>query len=169
MKICREDQALAAQIGESIWVWDGVWYQIYQDKYNEWSVNCSWGWISEYTELHILSELVEKGIKIEQRHLDAIKRVDAPAEQVTVGVDWAKVEEHAPPGKKTWYPGCCEVDPDNEYAIEERKLSPVEDIVWSLMAAREISDEEHNMGFVTDSESGDMYKVTVQYIGNRSK
>lgn len=37
-----------------------------------------------------------------------------------------------------------------------------------LLAAREVSDEEMTMGFITDAVTNDLFKVTIQYIGNQA-
>ena len=44
--------------------------------------------------------------------------------------------------------------------------NPVMQLFGSLIAAREVADEETVTGFISDSETNDMYKVTIQYIGN---
>lgn len=140
MKICEKHQELAAQIGESIWVKDGNWYQVYLDADGEWSVHASWGSIGYDVEMHMLDKIVRQGTKIEQRHLDAIQRVDAPAEQVTVGVDWVQRIE------------------DNDCATE--------DIIDNLIMARTVSDAETAIGYVRDAKTGDIFKVTIEYLGN---
>lgn len=79
MKIWEKDQELAQKTGGGIWLWEGTWYELYIDNDDEWSANVSWGPNSDDNTLYILSMLLKEGTRIDQRHLDAIQRVDAPA------------------------------------------------------------------------------------------
>lgn len=145
MEIAEHQQHIAKNLGVGIYFYENSFYELYT-KRDTWHVNVLWG--KDNQEVFVLTDaLAKEGIKLDQRHFDAIERVDAPVQ--TVAAELPKVEQEA------------EIPCD--------KLSAVEVIVESLIAAREVADEEINMGFVTDSISGDMFKVSVQYIGNQGK
>jgi hypothetical protein len=57
---------------------------------------------------------------------------------------------------------------DMEDTLCDCDNNPVMQLFGSLIAAREVADEESVVGFISDSGTNDMYKVTIQYIGNRA-
>jgi hypothetical protein len=63
---------------------------------------------------------------------------------------------------------CCPSHAAQQQIDLETEKCPVTMLAGSLIAAREVADEESVTGFFTDAETNDMYKVVIQYIGNRS-
>jgi hypothetical protein len=55
-----------------------------------------------------------------------------------------------------------------ETEIKREKGIACEALLDQLVAARELADEEFIMGFVEDEDTNDVFKVTIQYIGNRA-
>lgn len=53
------------------------------------------------------------------------------------------------------------------YELIEDDECDVTKLFGSLLAAREVADEESIIGFLTDSVTNDMFKVTIQFIGNQ--
>lgn len=62
---------------------------------------------------------------------------------------------------------CCPSHAAQQQIDLETEKCPVTMLAGSLIAAREVADEESVTGFFTDDETNDMYKVVIQYIGNR--
>ena len=151
MKIWERDQELAQKTGEGVWLWDGAWYELYIDNDGEWSANASRGSSVEGNTLAILPEILKHGIKMERRHYDAIERVDAPAEQ-------------APLGSCRPY-GYCEVCKEDYVQLVDDDCA-TEAIIDNLIMARTVSDAETAVGYVRDAATGDIFKVTIDYLGN---
>lgn len=88
----------------------------------------------------------------------------------------AKLEGQSKLGRCTPH-SCCPSHATQQLADELASLAaepcgcdsnPVMQLFGSLLAAREVADEESVVGFISDSGTNDMYKVTIQYIGNRA-
>jgi len=174
MRIQQKDIHSAERMGEGYYYVPevggefGDFYHLWKDTAGEWHIAPTWTLeCSNNEEFIVLPNIERRAIKMDHRHFEAIKRVDAPAEQapvgscqpyVSVGVDWDKAEEHSPSGKKTWYPGCCDVCQEDDCATEA--------IIADLIMARTVSDAETAIGYVRDPATGDIFKVTVEYLGN---
>jgi len=63
---------------------------------------------------------------------------------------------------------CCPSHAAQQQIDLETEECPVTMLAVSLIEAREVADEESVTGFFTDDKNNDMYKVVIQYIGNRS-
>lgn len=140
MRVDAVDQKLAEEMGEGIWFLNGTFYELYQDDDKDWHVNVSWGaYAAAEDYFSVLPDLQAEAIKLDQRHFDAIERVNAPVETVQAE--------------------SLQVDTGIETGAEA--------IAQNLFVARTVSDEEVAIGFIEDPETHDMYRVVVQYIGNR--
>ena len=144
MRVDAEDQKLAEEMGAGIWFLDGTFFELYPDEDEIWHVNVTWGnYAGHDTSFYVLESLQKRGIRLDQRHFDAIKLVET--------LNKTDGDE----------------DDLEDDAEEEVPVSGAESIAQNLFAARTVSDEEIAIGFIQDPKTNDLYKIVVQYIGNR--
>lgn len=146
MRVDAEDQKLAEKVGKGVWFLDGAFYELYQDEDEIWRVNTTWGNYARHdTPFYVLENLLKRGIKLDKRHFDAIELVET--------LDAVEEDDE---------------DDEDEDVKETVPITAAEEIVQNLFTARTVSDEELAIGFIRNPKTNDVYKVLVQYIGNRS-
>lgn len=79
----------------------------------------------------------------------------------------AKQEGQSKLGRCTPHSCCPSHAMQMELDMTRTKGIACEALLDQLVAARELSDEEFIMGFVKDKDTNDVFKVTIQYIGNQ--
>jgi len=159
MKLNTKDVALAVELGEGEFINtnSGNVFSLCGSGM-EWYVTVlGRGW--EYqTTCHILPNLADGAVKLPKSSSERAAMLElwkAHQEGVT------KLGRCTPSARCPSHAAQQQIDLE----IEE---CPVTMLAGSLIAAREVADEESVIGFFTDDETNDMYKVVIQYIGNRS-
>lgn len=168
MKVNSDHKAIAERLGE------GVFFHTQRNQFLLLEQRAS-SW-----ELVLLDTGWEKTTQYNLLALDEKYLVKLPPDsrdiESMLELWQAKQEGQSKLGRCTPH-SCCPSHATQQLADELASLeaescdcdsNPVMQLFGSLLAAREVADEEMVTGFISDSVTNDMFKVTIQYIGNRA-
>lgn len=163
MKVSKEHFEIAERLGEGIFMRKpfGILFSLEKDSLNgNWYIaTLDEGW-NEVDTFRILDMWAGDAVKLPDNGIERcaiLLRNQAAQDKLGRCTPHSCCPSHAMQQLEDMAAETCDCD-----------NNPVMQLFGSLIAAREVADEETVTGFISDSETNDMYKVTIQYIGNRS-
>jgi hypothetical protein len=151
MKIHPKHEWLANKMGEGYYYIPGSqreFFHLWKDGQNQWRCTSTWTLeCDKDEEFVVLDSISRKAIKMNCHHFEAIERADDATEQVTKPL------------------GYCEVSKEDYVQLVDDDCA-VSVIFENLIMARTVSDAETTVGYVRDANTGDIFKVTIDYLGN---